>query len=52
MSERVVKFKVFGVKYVINYCDILDWGKEVWFLMFGGEGFDIVIDVGGNEILG
>jgi NADPH:quinone reductase-like Zn-dependent oxidoreductase len=51
-SERAAKLKALGAKHVINYRDTPDWGKEARSLTPGGEGFDIVIDVGGNETLG
>lgn len=43
-------FKKLGVDYVINYREDVNWGEIVCKLIFGGEGVEYVIEVGGVDI--
>jgi NADPH:quinone reductase-like Zn-dependent oxidoreductase len=45
-DEKLMRAKALGADHLINYKQITDWGKEVKRLA-GGEGVDIVIEVGG-----
>ncbi|RSL46760.1 hypothetical protein CEP54_013690 [Fusarium duplospermum] len=51
-DEKAAKLKELGAKHVVNYRTNPDgWGKESRALTPEGRGFDIVIDIGGNETL-
>ncbi|RTE82499.1 hypothetical protein BHE90_003012 [Fusarium euwallaceae] len=51
-DEKAAKLKELGAKHVVNYRTNPDgWGKEARALTPEGRGFDIVIDIGGNETL-
>lgn len=45
-NDKLARAKALGADHVINYKAVPDWGKEVKRLA-GGEGVDIVIEVGG-----
>ncbi|KAL2203222.1 NAD(P)-binding protein [Sarocladium strictum] len=50
-SERAAKLKALGARAVINYRENANWGQEARAMTPGGQGCDIVVDVGGNETL-
>jgi len=45
-ADKAAKLMALGAEHVINYRDTPDWGKAVLALT-GGEGADIVVEVGG-----
>jgi NADPH:quinone reductase-like Zn-dependent oxidoreductase len=45
-DDKLARAKALGADHLINYKQITEWGKEVKRLS-GGEGVDIVIEVGG-----
>ncbi|KAM0342545.1 hypothetical protein ACHAPU_009395 [Fusarium lateritium] len=52
-EEKAAKLMELGAKHVVNYREhALDWGKKARALTPGGAGFDMIIDIGGNETLG
>ncbi|KAF5664803.1 alcohol dehydrogenase [Fusarium heterosporum] len=52
-EEKAAKLMELGARHVINYRENpLDWGKKARALTPGGVGFDMVVDIGGNETLG
>lgn len=51
-NDRAAKLKALGAKAVINYRENANWGQEARAMTPNGKGFDIVVDVGGNETLG
>ncbi|WAO87379.1 PKS-ER domain-containing protein [Fusarium falciforme] len=51
-DEKATRLKELGAKHVVNYRTNPDgWGKEARALTPGGRGFDIVVEIGGNETL-
>ncbi|KAM5341336.1 hypothetical protein ACJ41O_014367 [Fusarium nematophilum] len=51
-EDRAERLKTLGAKHVVNYRSNPDgWGKEARALTLDGRGFDIVVDIGGNETL-
>ncbi|KAF4993430.1 hypothetical protein FGRMN_6518 [Fusarium graminum] len=52
-EEKAAKLIELGARHVINYRENpLDWGKKARALTPGGVGFDMIVDIGGNETLG
>jgi NADPH:quinone reductase-like Zn-dependent oxidoreductase len=45
-DDKLARAKALGADHLINYKQVPDWGKEVKRLA-GGEGVDVVIEVGG-----
>jgi NADPH:quinone reductase-like Zn-dependent oxidoreductase len=45
-DEKLARLKALGAEHVINYRDVPNWG-ETAFEMTGGEGVDLVVEVGG-----
>ncbi|KAJ4181715.1 hypothetical protein NW767_014078 [Fusarium falciforme] len=51
-DEKATRLKELGAKHVVNYRTNPDgWGKEARALTPEGRGFDIVVEIGGNETL-
>ncbi|KAI1255342.1 hypothetical protein MGN70_003407 [Eutypa lata] len=51
-DDKATRLKALGASHVVNYRSNPDnWGQEARDLTPGGRGFDIVIDVAGNESL-
>ncbi|KAJ9148194.1 putative Alcohol dehydrogenase [Coniochaeta hoffmannii] len=51
-EEREARLKALGAAYTINYRSSPDsWGQKAKEFTPGGRGFDIIVDVGGNETL-
>lgn len=51
-DEKAARLKELGAKHVVNYRTNPDgWGQEARALTPEGRGFDIVIEIGGNETL-
>lgn len=50
-EERAAKLTSLGASHVVNYRTTPDWGQHSKALTPDNVGFDIVIDVGGNETL-
>lgn len=51
-GEREARLKALGATETVNYRQNPDsWGQKARALTPGGRGFDIVVDVGGNETL-
>lgn len=51
-DDKATRLKALGASHVVNYRSNPDnWGQEARYLTPGGRGFDIVIDVAGNESL-
>lgn len=51
-EEKASKLKALGAQQAVNYRTNPDgWGKEARALTPDGRGFDIVVDIGGNETL-
>ncbi|KAJ9156594.1 Polyketide synthase, enoylreductase [Pleurostoma richardsiae] len=51
-EERAAKLRDLGAKHVINYRSNPDgWGQEARALTPNGRGFDIIVDIGGNQTL-
>ncbi|KAF4969487.1 hypothetical protein FSARC_3273 [Fusarium sarcochroum] len=51
-QEKAERLKALGASHVVNYRENpTGWGKEARAFTPKGEGFDIVVDIGGNETL-
>jgi NADPH:quinone reductase-like Zn-dependent oxidoreductase len=51
--EKAAKLKALGASHVINYRQNPDgWGKEAKTLTPNGVGFELIVDIGGNDTLG
>ncbi|KIL94052.1 hypothetical protein FAVG1_02614 [Fusarium avenaceum] len=51
-EEKAAKLKDLGAAHVINYRENpTDWGKRARALTPNGRGFDMIVDIGGNETL-
>lgn len=51
-DDKATRLKRLGAKHVVNYrTSPSSWGKEARALTPDGRGFDIIVDVGGNETL-
>ncbi|KAJ4316383.1 hypothetical protein N0V84_007898 [Fusarium piperis] len=51
-DEKAARLKELGAKHVVNYRTNPDgWGKEARALTPEGRGFDIIVDIGGNQTL-
>lgn len=50
-DERAARLEALGAKHVVNYRKNPKWGAEVREVTPQERGFDIIIDVGGNETL-
>ncbi|KAK5633675.1 hypothetical protein RRF57_009389 [Xylaria bambusicola] len=51
-ADKAAKLVTLGVAHTVNYCsNPMSWGIEARTHTPGGRGFDIIIDVGGNETL-
>jgi NADPH:quinone reductase-like Zn-dependent oxidoreductase len=51
-EEKAAKLKELGATHVINYRENpTDWGKQARELTPNGAGFDMIVDIGGNETL-
>lgn len=51
-GERETRLRALGAAHTVNYRSSPDtWGKEAKSLTPDGRGFDVIVDVGGNETL-
>jgi len=51
-EDREKRLKALGAAHTINYRSYADnWGEKARSLTPGGRGFDIVVDIGGNQTL-
>ncbi|RDW76865.1 zinc-dependent alcohol dehydrogenase family protein [Aspergillus mulundensis] len=51
-DEKATRLTALGAKHVVNYrTNAKSWGEEARAFTPDGRGFDIVIDIGGNETL-
>ncbi|KAM0421154.1 hypothetical protein ACHAPT_011046 [Fusarium lateritium] len=51
-DEKAARLKQLGANHVVNYRTNPDgWGKEARALTPEGRGFDIIVDIGGNQTL-
>ncbi|RGP76728.1 hypothetical protein FLONG3_5168 [Fusarium longipes] len=52
-SDKAAKLKALGASHVVNYRQNPNsWGKEAKSLTPNGLGFDLIVDIGGNDTLG
>ncbi|KAM0227801.1 hypothetical protein ACHAP5_012102 [Fusarium lateritium] len=51
-EEKAAKLEELGATHVVNYRENpTDWGKQARSLTPDGRGFDVIVDIGGNETL-
>ncbi|KAJ4251547.1 hypothetical protein NW762_011537 [Fusarium torreyae] len=52
-NEKADRLKALGASHIVNYRENpTGWGKEARALTPNGRGFDMIVDIGGNETLG
>ncbi|KAH6647452.1 putative zinc-containing alcohol dehydrogenase [Truncatella angustata] len=50
-EDKGNRLRSLGAAHTVNYRENSDWGKEARGLTPGGRGFDIVVDIGGDQTL-
>jgi NADPH:quinone reductase-like Zn-dependent oxidoreductase len=50
-EEKATRLKALGASHVANYRTFTEWGVEARKLTPDGRGFDLCVDIGGNETL-
>ncbi|KAH8172481.1 zinc-binding dehydrogenase domain-containing protein [Sarocladium implicatum] len=50
-DDKAAKLTALGASHIVNYRTSADWGQKARALTPNNIGFDIVIDIGGNETL-